>query len=65
MSRVIDYKVVGARTTSELEDVVKRNLLGGWQPFGGVNEVVWIDPSEFASERLNQWLTQAMVRYES
>lgn len=59
MQKIIDYELAVAGALDEIEESVKRKLLLGWQPIGGI--CVSLDGTEESAE---EWYYQAMVKYE-
>ena len=54
MKRIIDYTIIVAIETEEMETEVKDRMSEGWQPFG----------SPFQGGKDMSYLMQALVKYE-
>jgi hypothetical protein len=61
--QVIDYTILSAQTSHDLEELVKQHLAEGWQPQGGASVAAYestMGPSQF--EDVHRFC-QAMVKY--
>lgn len=62
MDKIIDYQICNAISAEELEDTIKKELHEGWQPIGGLSNMLVKDKTTNHEYFV---FYQALIKYET